>query len=268
MKPVIGITPSVQIDELAHGTFRRYVLSAPYVRAVEKAGGLPLTLPPQEDVASLLDIVDGVLLSGGPDVDPARYGDNTVHDQTYGVDAERDQFEIDLFAAAVRRDIPVLGICRGIQVINVALGGTLLQDVPSDHPGAREVGHRQHERGLESSEIGHEVSVCAADLLPIFASKRPGVNSFHHQAIRDLAVEGGALGLGNRGGRYARQYVRLWGAVASGADVRAPPRAPGPLQAARRSRRGAHDYPGARLASRTEGAGPPDPAPLPMRQFL
>ena len=187
MKPVIGITPSVQMDELAHGTFRRYVLSAPYVRAVEKAGGLPLTLPPQEDVASLLDIVDGVLLSGGPDVDPARYGDNTVHDQTYGVDAERDQFEIDLFAAAVRRDIPVLGICRGIQVINVALGGTLLQDVPSDHPGAREVGHRQHERGLESSEIGHEVSVCAADLLPIFASKRPGVNSFHHQAIRDLA---------------------------------------------------------------------------------
>jgi putative glutamine amidotransferase len=187
MKPVIGITPSAQTDTLAHGTYRRFVLSAPYVRAVEAVGGLPLILPPQRDIVSLIGILDGLLLSGGPDVDPARYGDTSVHEETYGIDPERDQFEIDLFDAALRREMPVLGICRGIQVINIALGGTLIQDVSTEHPGAREVGHRQHERGLESSAVGHELTVCAGGLLPIFETSRPGVNSFHHQAIRDLA---------------------------------------------------------------------------------
>jgi putative glutamine amidotransferase len=187
MKPVVGITPSVQIDTLAHGTFRRLVTSAAYARAVAAAGGIPLILPPQSDIPALLEILDGVLLSGGPDLDPDRYGDRTVHAETYGIDAERDQFELDLFDAALRNDTPVLGICRGIQVINVALGGTLIQDVPSEHPGASEVGHRQHDRGLESSAVGHEIAVSEPNLLPIFESSHPGVNSFHHQAIRDLA---------------------------------------------------------------------------------
>jgi putative glutamine amidotransferase len=189
MKPVIGITPSAQTEALVHGTYLRYVLSAPYVRAIESVGGIPLLLPPQADVASLIEILDGVLLSGGPDIAPARYGDTTVHEATYGIDPERDQFEFDLFAAALGRDTPVLGICRGIQVINVALGGTLIQDVSSEHPGAAEVGHRQHERNLESWEIGHQISVCAPDLIPIFPGAEHGVNSFHHQAIRDLAPD-------------------------------------------------------------------------------
>ena len=93
MKPVIGITPSSQLDTLPHGTFKRYVLSAPYVGAVERAGGTPLILPPQHNsVAALLGIIDGLLLSGGPDIDPARYGDRHVHPATYGIDRERDQF--------------------------------------------------------------------------------------------------------------------------------------------------------------------------------
>jgi putative glutamine amidotransferase len=188
MRPIIGITPSAQTDALAHGTFRRYILSSPYVRAVEAAGGVPLILPPQSEGAEAIShIIDGLILSGGADIAPARYGDVSIHPETYGVDDERDQFELALFDAMLRRQKPIFGICRGIQVINVALGGTLIQDVASQHPGAVEVGHRQHERGLEDSAIGHTVLASESDALPIFEHGRLGVNSFHHQAIRDLA---------------------------------------------------------------------------------
>lgn len=188
MKPIIGITPSTQIDTLVHGTFQRYCLSAPYVRAIEKAGGVAVVLPPQLDAAGvLLQTLDGLLLSGGPDVEPQRYGDSAVHPATYGIDPERDEFEVDLFDAALRQGVPVFGICRGIQVINVALGGTLIQDVASAHPGGAKVGHRQHERGLENSAAGHAVFAAEPALLPIFGKGELGVNSFHHQAIRDLA---------------------------------------------------------------------------------
>ena len=189
MKPIIGITPSAQTDKLAHGTFRRYCLSAPYVRAIEAAGGIPIILPPSKDAAPIVDFIDGLLLSGGPDIDPSRYGDDYVHDDTYGIDPERDEWEIALFHAALRGDTPVYGICRGIQVINVALGGTLIQDVATEHPGAAAVGHRQHERGLEDSAAGHDVDAVDVELLPIFSDGRLRVNSFHHQAIRDLAID-------------------------------------------------------------------------------
>jgi len=165
-------------------------MSAPYVRAVETAGGVPIILPPQSDtIAELIAVIDGLLLSGGPDLDPARYGDNYVHAATYGIDPNRDQFELDLFHLALRADIPVLGICRGIQVMNVALGGTLIQDVSTEHPGAADVGHRQHERGLEDWAIGHEIFPVGPESLPIFGNNGLGVNSFHHQAIRDLASD-------------------------------------------------------------------------------
>jgi putative glutamine amidotransferase len=190
MKPIIGITPSAQLDTLAHGTFLRYCMSAPYVRAVEAAGGVPIVLPPQrESIDELLAVIDGLLLSGGPDVDPARYGDHYVHPATYGLDPDRDQFEIDLFDSALRRGIPTFGICRGIQVMNVALGGTLIQDVSTEHPGASIVGHRQHERGLEVSAVGHALSAVEPTPLPIFGDNDLGVNSFHHQAIRDIAAD-------------------------------------------------------------------------------
>ena len=190
MKPIIGITPSAQLDTLAHGTFLRYCISAPYVRAVETAGGVPVILPPQRDaIDEFAAVIDGLLLSGGPDVDPARYGDNYVHAATCGIDPNRDQFEIDLFGAALRHDIPVFGICRGIQLMNVALGGTLIQDVSTEHPGAADVGHRQHERGLEDWAVGHQTFAVDPAPLPIFGNNGLGVNSFHHQAIRDLAPD-------------------------------------------------------------------------------
>src|SRR5215212_9596637 len=190
MKPIIGITPSAQLDTLSHGTFLRYCMSAPYVRAVETAGAVPVVLAPQRDaVDELMAVIDGLLLSGGPDVDPARYGDNYVHPATYGIDPDRDQFEIDLFDASLRRGIPVFGICRGIQLMNVALGGTLIQDVSTEHPGAAEDGHRKHERGLEDWAVGHVLAAAESASLPIFGNNDLAVNSFHHQAIRDLAPD-------------------------------------------------------------------------------
>jgi putative glutamine amidotransferase len=188
MTPIIGITPSSQTDTLPHGTFDRFYLTAAYVRAVTAAGGLAFVLPPQPGpVAPILDAVDGLILSGGADVEPARYGDPTVHEATYGVDPERDRFELALVAGALARDIPVFGICRGIQVLNVALGGTLIQDVATEHAGAAGIGHRQQERGLEAWRPGHQLTVAAPDRLPYSGAAGLGVNSFHHQAIRDFA---------------------------------------------------------------------------------
>lgn len=188
MKPVIGITTTPFVEPQDHGTFRRYLVSVPYVRAVEAAGGLAVILPPQADaVSQLADMIDGLLLTGGADMAPELYGDADTHEATYGVDAERDTFELELFDAVMAQEKPVFGICRGIQVMNVALGGTLIQDVPSQHPGAADIGHRQHERGVAASESSHRVTAQLPGLLPIFDGDSLPVNSFHHQAIRDIA---------------------------------------------------------------------------------
>jgi putative glutamine amidotransferase len=190
MKPVIGITPSSQTDTLPHGTFERFYLTAAYVRAVAAAGGVAIVLPPQPDAAeALLDVIDGLILSGGPDIAPERYRDAALHEATYGIDSARDELELDLVYGALRREMPIFGICRGIQVLNVAMGGTLIQDAPSQHPGADAVGHRQYLRGLEAWQIGHDVDVVAPTLLPYDSTSSLGVNSLHHQAIRELALD-------------------------------------------------------------------------------
>jgi putative glutamine amidotransferase len=188
MKPVIGITPSSQTDTLPHGTFARVYLTTAYVRAVVAAGGAAVVLPPQMDaLGALLDIIDGLILSGGPDVAPDRYGDVAVHDATYVIDRARDEFETDLVHAALAREIPVFGICRGLQVLNVALGGSLIQDIPTQFSAPLAIGHRQHEQGLDAWQVGHDVDIVAPLHLPYEPTGRLGVNSFHHQAVRDLA---------------------------------------------------------------------------------
>ncbi len=195
MKPIIGITPSPTRDELAHGTFERYTLAANYANAVLAAGGAPVILPPQgEDTATrLLDSVDGVILSGGGDVEPAWYGDDAIHPQTYGVNPLRDRFERSLITATIARDLPMLCICRGIQVLNVALGGTLFQDVPDQL--SRQLQHRQQALGIDAAEPSHTVSVSAGSLLEeIFGQQSIRVNSYHHQAINALAPGLAAIG--------------------------------------------------------------------------
>ncbi|HEU0165032.1 MAG TPA: gamma-glutamyl-gamma-aminobutyrate hydrolase family protein, partial [Thermomicrobiales bacterium] len=183
-----GITPSPSEDVFDHGTFRRYSLASTYVDSVIAAGGTPIILPESiDDAQSVLDLVDGLVLSGGSDLDPALYGDSTIHPTTYGVDPERDSFDIRVFKLAVEQDKPVLGICRGIQSINVALGGTLIQDIDSEIP--ENVVHRQQKIGKNNLETSHSVTI-VDEVNPLFAAvgtRNMIVNSFHHQSVRDLA---------------------------------------------------------------------------------
>jgi putative glutamine amidotransferase len=161
----------------------RFQLHRNYVRSVERAGALPLLVGAgrPEDAQLILDRVQGLLLTGGSDIDPSLFG-QARHPAVKRVGRERDLFEIALAQEAVRRDLPVLAICRGQQVLNVALGGTLYQDVASEVPGAI-----QHKADTERHETSHD-----ADLVPgsrvrtILGEARMAVNSFHHQAVRDV----------------------------------------------------------------------------------
>jgi len=189
-KPVIGITPSPTNDVFAHGTFRRYCLSSTYINAVRAAGGLPVILPESEtDLQGILDTVDGLILSGGSDLDPASYGDAETHATTYGTDPERDNFEIELFRLAVKQDKPVLGICRGIQSINVAVGGSLIQDIPSEVP--ENVEHRQQALGKSQTDVSHTVTITdeQGPLFEAVGMNEMNVNSFHHQSVKEASPD-------------------------------------------------------------------------------
>jgi putative glutamine amidotransferase len=188
-KPIIGITPSPMDDKQSHGSFTRYAAATTYTEAVEAAGGVPLVIPPQVgNIEEILSVVDGLLLSGGGDIDPERYGDTEVHDRTYGIHELRDELELALVREAVERDIPLLCICRGIQILNVALGGTLIQDVPDQY--STQVEHAQQNAGITKEDPSHIVNATPGSLLErTYGSSTIEVNSFHHQAIKDLAPD-------------------------------------------------------------------------------
>jgi putative glutamine amidotransferase len=158
-----------------------------YVRAVETAGGLPLVLTPgkAEDARGLaaeyLDQVDALVLSGGADIDPALYGE-ARHPTVKRVFPERDAFELALCLEALRRDMPTLAICRGHQLLNVATGGTLFQDIASQVEAAV-----VHDPDQERWERCHDVILLPGTRLrDILGRERVAVNSFHHQAVKDL----------------------------------------------------------------------------------
>jgi len=186
-KPVIGITPSPMDDTQPHGSFNRYAIASTYTEAVEAAGGVPLVIPPQAgNIEEILGIVDGLLLSGGGDIDPQEYNDDTVHEKTYGIHAGRDALELALAREAAARDIPMLCICRGIQILNVALGGTLVQDIPGQY--STDIQHAQQAACIRKEDPGHTVSVTPGSLLErTYESSTIEVNSFHHQALKDIA---------------------------------------------------------------------------------
>jgi putative glutamine amidotransferase len=160
-------------------------VNAAYVKALVAVGGVPLVLPPlmgSSLAGRALDGVDGLLLTGGEDLDPSWYGAQPSP-LLSPPSRERDLFELALFAVARQRDLPILGICRGIQLINVALGGTLFQDLPSERPGA--VDHRPDAlRDARSHRVRLQPGSRAAEALRGTSIK---VNSSHHQAIKDLA---------------------------------------------------------------------------------
>jgi putative glutamine amidotransferase len=152
---------------------------------LEDAGLTPVLLTPLHSEAAtqaLLENCAGLVLSGGEDVDPVRYGETPIP-QLGEVSAARDALEWRAIDAALMHDMPIFGICRGIQVLNVHLGGTLYQDIPAQHPAA--AGHDQKEPWGRNA---HEITVAAdTQLYRILCRDRLQVNSFHHQAIRQLA---------------------------------------------------------------------------------
>ena len=176
--PVIGIAASPGESSQVTGK--------DYVTAVTKAGGIPLLIPATSDPALIeatLDHVDGVLLTGGVDVDPAYYGEEP-HPMLGEVNAARDTFEMLLIHKAVERKMPLFGVCRGMQVINVALGGTLWQDIPSQVPEA--IAHRV--TGDSLAIEAHTVTLVPGTLSERLLGSKPfAVNSRHHQAVRDVA---------------------------------------------------------------------------------
>jgi putative glutamine amidotransferase len=212
---LIGVTTSElrlagQVLQEPHGEPARVemALGLSYLRAVELAGGLPVVLPPLEldRVAPLLDRLSGVLLSGGPDLDPAAYG-RAAHPELGPTEPQLDAFEVALAREADARGLPILGICRGAQALNIARGGTLHQHLPEITDGSVE--HRQRERG---DQVTHEVRVAPiSGLAAVLGSRRIAVNSFHHQSVDELgdglhavawADDGVIEGIEGRGGAF------------------------------------------------------------------
>ena len=179
--PRIGISGVVRQWDSAERTG----VNGAYVRSVLAAGGVPVILSPllgPSYAARALDGVDGVLFSGGEDMDPAWY-ETPMSPHADPPSRERDLFELALFAAARQRELPMLGVCRGIQLINVALGGSLFQDLPTERPGAVD-----HNARTARDARGHVVRLTSGTrAAAALGTLEVRVNSFHHQAIRDLA---------------------------------------------------------------------------------
>lgn len=180
MAPLIGVTTSVTVDKYPE----RAYLNTTYLRAVEQAGGIPVLLPPSLGAGArdrLVGQLQGLMLTGGGDVDPRHFGE-APHPTLVEISTDRDALELEVTRRMLDEDLPVLAICRGIQVLNVALGGTLYQDIPSD-PGSALV----HSQAARRDRPTHVVTVQnGSRLAAIVGTLRLEVNSFHHQAVRRL----------------------------------------------------------------------------------
>ena len=189
MGPIIGITATLKedVDRVAERPLGRFVRSDyDYVEGVAGAGGVPVVLPPvggERAAEAVIGGLDGLLLAGGSDLDPGYYGERPSSKLGPTV-PERDAFEVPLVALALRRGIPVFGVCRGMQLLNVALGGTLFQDIPSEI-GRDVLKHRQETPKWEPT---HEVGLREDSWVrSIIQESCVEVNSYHHQGVKDLA---------------------------------------------------------------------------------
>ncbi len=177
MRPVIGLTHSIELAE------DRLHTPLAYPAAVEAAGGTPILLPATADDAVMrqyLSLVDGLLLTGGDDVDPQCYGEDQIW-QCGDICPMRDRYELQLVRLAIDMKKPIFGICRGLQLLNVALGGTLYQDLHSQKPDS--ICHGQKQRPFYTS---HQADVADGSRLHKLFGGQIAVNSHHHQAIKDL----------------------------------------------------------------------------------
>jgi gamma-glutamyl-gamma-aminobutyrate hydrolase PuuD len=178
-RPIVGITTYVEPARWGDWQLEAALIPFMYVQAVERAGARPLLVPPTEEgVEETLDVLDGLLLSGGADLDPDTYGAEP-HPTTSGVRPERDRAELALLEGALARDMPVLAVCRGSQVLNVARGGDLVQHLPEV------VGHEEH-RAVPGVFSEHPVRIEGDSKLGAFLGDQAPVQSHHHQGIGRL----------------------------------------------------------------------------------
>jgi putative glutamine amidotransferase len=184
-RPVIGLCTALERARWSVWDQQAFLLPRSYIDAVQRAGGLAIMLPPDErsmdEPDAVLDLVDGLILAGGADIDPDAYGEER-HRSTVGTVPERDTFEIALTRRAFERDMPLLGICRGMQLMNVARGGTLLQHLPESH------GHHEHRRNPGSFDgADHDVRLAEGSLAARAAGETThGTKSHHHQGVDRL----------------------------------------------------------------------------------
>lgn len=174
-KPLIGVTANFSEGQLQ--------LAPGYFRSVEAAGGIPVIIAPKRmpnaNMSLLLDRIDGLLLSGGADINPILVGEDPVP-ALHGINTERDLFELTLTRLAYNRQIPMLGICRGIQVLAAALGGTIMQDIATSLPHTQLIKHSQD---ADRATATHFVEAVEGSRIAELLGKRFAVNSFHHQAV-------------------------------------------------------------------------------------
>jgi putative glutamine amidotransferase len=177
-KPVVGITTYLTPAAWGAWQLEAALVPASSVRAITRAGGVPLLVPPGAAYEETLESVDGLIFSGGSDLDPELYGEQ-AHPETDGWVRERDDFELGLMQAALARDVPLLAICRGSQVLNVALGGDLEQHVPD-----------RVQTNLHKETPGvfaeHDVAVLEGTRLASILGDRADVKSHHHQGYGEL----------------------------------------------------------------------------------
>ncbi|MBX3083194.1 MAG: gamma-glutamyl-gamma-aminobutyrate hydrolase family protein [Anaerolineae bacterium] len=184
-KPIIGI-PCYQ-DTFPAGQRPRLVQYQTYTKAVMAGGGIPMLMPLEtgDDLRTLFDRIDGLLLSGGDDINPKFYGEER-YPKTEQPDDLRDEVEFELTRMALAEDKPLLAICRGIQALNVAMGGTLIQHIADMVPNALKHEHN-YDDYRNRQHITHEVEIEPGSRLASIIGTHAGVNSFHHQALKQIA---------------------------------------------------------------------------------
>ena len=206
MKPIIGVL--AEIDNEMNTRVQN-----PYIYAIEASGGIPILLPYTGDcetVEHLVDICDGFFFTGGVDIDPKRYGED-ARESVRDIQEYRDEFEFRVFQSVIKTSKPILAICRGAQLVNIAFGGTLYQDIPSEVQ--TKISHRQTEPKFSPS---HEVRIIVdTPLHKMMRAERIKANSFHHQAIKTLgkgleimavADDGIIEAVYSSAGQYIRAY--------------------------------------------------------------